>query len=303
VTKPIVLAADAHADAGTGHLSRSTALACALAARGATVRTLALGTDHVVEIDGLRWDPAEATELVSQDCAGIVLDSYNLDRAVRRDLAGAVPLAEFDDAGEAVEGALAIGPLSVDADDARRIAGPSFACLRRATWGVRAPEARGAIRRVLVTTGAGDPTGRAASYAATVRAALPDDVGVVWTRIGAEAGPAGVEPLAPQASLTDVMLACDVVVCGGGLTMLEAAALGIPCVALALVANQRPGRDRLAAAGGVVAADDDAALGAAVARLAATSDDRRELARRAAELVDGFGAFRVAARVSTLAAA
>jgi spore coat polysaccharide biosynthesis predicted glycosyltransferase SpsG len=303
VTKPIVLAADAHEDAGTGHLSRSTALACALAARGATVRTLALGADHVVEMDGLRWDPVPATELASQDCAGVVIDSYDLDRALRRDLAGAAPLAEFDDAGEDVEGALAIGPLSVDANDARRIAGPSFACLRRATWGVRAPEPRDAIRRVLVTTGGGDPTGRAATYAATVRAALPEDVGVVWARVGAGATPAGVEPVAPQASLTDEMLLCDLVACGGGLTMLEAAALGIPCVALALVANQRPGRDRLAAAGAVVAADDDAALGAAVARLAAAYDERRELARRAAELVDGFGAFRVAARVSTLAAA
>lgn len=302
MTKPVVLAADAHPGAGLGHLSRSSALACALAARGVPVRTLALGAQEAIEMDGLRWEPAASPWVA--DSAATVLDSYEIAEVARVELAAAGRLVEFDDAGTDIAGALAIGPLSTDANHTRRVAGPSFACLRRAVWGVRAPRPGGELRRVLVTTGGADPTGEAVSYAAGVRAALPDAVAVAWVRPdGAGEPPAGVTPVDLSPSLASEMLASDLVVCGGGLTMVEAAALGIPCVALVLVENQRPGRDRLVAAGAVAPADDLDALGLVVGRLATSPDERCNLAGRAAALVDGFGAFRVAARVADLASA
>jgi UDP-2,4-diacetamido-2,4,6-trideoxy-beta-L-altropyranose hydrolase len=304
VSEPIVLAADASAAAGLGHLSRCTALACALGARGTNVRTLALGAEHAVEMDGLRWDPASATELASNDLAALVLDSYALSGGDRSDLAEAAPLAQFDDRGDDVAGDLVIGPLSADADEVGRIAGPRYACLRRALWGARLPYERHGLRRVLVTTGGGDPKGDALRYALSVRSALPDDIAVVWAApADAHPAPPGVQRLARQPSLTDAMLASDLVVCGAGVTMLEAASLGLPCIAIPLAENQRAGWDRLAAAGAIVPAKDEDDVAAGVARIAAAPQERRALADRAAALVDGFGAFRVAARVEALVAA
>ena len=67
------------------------------------------------------------------------------------------------------------------------------------------------------------------SYATSVRSALPDDTAVVWAG-PADAGPTppGVQRLARQPSLTDAMLASDLVVCGAGVTMLEVRKLGLP---------------------------------------------------------------------------
>jgi UDP-2,4-diacetamido-2,4,6-trideoxy-beta-L-altropyranose hydrolase len=303
VSEPIVLAADASAAAGLGHLSRCTALACALAARGTHVRTLALGAERAVEMDGLRWDPVSASELASNGMAALVLDSYALSGGERSELAEAAPLAQFEDRGDDVAGDLAIGPLSADADEVGRVAGPRYACLRRALWGARLPSQGDGLRRVLVTTGGGDPTGAAMSYAASVRSALPDDTAVVWAgAVDAGPTPPGVQRLARQPSLTDAMLASDLVVCGAGVTMLEAASLGLPCIAILLAENQRPGWDRLAAAGAIVPAKDQDDVAAGLARIAAAPQERRALADRAAALVDGFGAFRVAARVEALVA-
>jgi spore coat polysaccharide biosynthesis predicted glycosyltransferase SpsG len=104
-----------------------------------------------------------------------------------------------------------------------------------------------------------------------------------------------------QPSLVRAMLESDLVVCGAGVTMLEAAALGVPCVALTLADNQRPGRDQLAAARIVAPADGVEQLQDVVARLASSVQERRRLAREGAALIDGFGAFRVAVRVADLA--
>ena len=301
VSEPFVVAADASTAAGLGHLSRCTALACALAARGAHVRTLALGAEHPLEMDGLLWEPASPSALRPDGAAALVLDSYAISAPGRSELAETAPLAQFDDRGDDLAGELAIGPLSADLDGVGRIAGPRFACLRRAFWGARVPYEGHRLQRVLVTTGGGDPTGEALSYAASVRTALPDDVDVRWVApVDAGLAPAGVRRLARQPSLTSAMLASDLVVCGAGVTMLEAASLGRPCIAIPLVENQRPGWDRLAAAGAIVPAKDQDDVAAALSRIAADPQERRALANRAAALVDGFGAFRVAARVEAL---
>jgi spore coat polysaccharide biosynthesis predicted glycosyltransferase SpsG len=301
VTPPVVLAADAWPDAGLGHLSRSSALAAALADRGTAIRTLGLGAAAPVELDGVRWEPAAE---VDGPASAVVLDSYRLGDAARAALAREWPLAEFDDAGRAIAGRLAIGPLSGDADDDARVAGPRFACLRRAFW--EAPSTRRAdtLRRALVTTGGGDPTGRARDYAAATRIAVPDSVEVAWVRPqGAGDPPDGVEVLESLSSLADELRRADIAVTGAGVTMVEAAALAVPCVAVALAANQLPGRARLAEAGAVAVADDPNAVRAQVAWLAVSAPDRRELAARASALVDGRGALRVADRVAALATA
>lgn len=302
MTPTVVLAADAHPGAGLGHIARSSALACALSALGVAVTTVALGAQDAVELDGLRWQPGGLP--LGLPAAATVLDSYSMDDGLRGELAQATRLVQFEDARREVAGVMAIGPLSADFDDEHRVAGPSFVCLRRGLWGRRAAAPVGEVSRVLVTTGGSDPTGEAARFAEVVRAGLPSTAAVTWIRPAAvHAAPAGVTVAGPAPSLTAEMLASDLVVCGGGLTMVEAAALGVPCVALVLAENQRPGRDRLAAAGAVRAVDGVDEIGLAVQSLACSVEARRALARTASDVVDGFGAFRVAARVAALAAA
>lgn len=296
MTGAVVVAADGAPDDGLGHLSRCAALACAL---GEQTRTLALGAREPVTIDGVRWEPV--TTVDPAGAAVVVLDSYRTPDDLRARLAAATKLAEFDDTGRAIAGRLAIGPLGDDADEERRVAGPRFACLRREYWD-RSPATTGDLARVLVTTGGGDPTGAAADYAAAVRAALPDGVAVAWVRpTGTGAPPPGVEVVPLQPSLGAELQRADLVVCGAGMTMVEAAALGRPTIALALAVNQRAGRERFASAGAVATADSADELVAVVQRLARDSAERRQLGTRGAGLVDGRGALRVAERVARLA--
>jgi spore coat polysaccharide biosynthesis predicted glycosyltransferase SpsG len=252
-------------------------------------------------MDGVRWEPGSPTALSADHPSAIVVDSYAMSDSDGADLAAVAPLAQFDDHGDDVAGALAIGPVSAEVDEPGRVAGPRFACLRRAFWGAPARDAGRPLRRILVTTGGGDPTASAVTYVTSVRAALPHDVDVIWSRPDDDhPAPAEVQPIAAQPSLIDTMLACDLVVCGAGVTMLEAASLGLPCIAIVLAENQRPGRDRLAAEGAIVPAEDADGVAEALVQLAGAADERRALAHRARALVDGFGAFRVAARVEAL---
>lgn len=97
-----------------------------------------------------------------------------------------------------------------------------------------------------------------------------------------------------------LMARASVVVCGGGVTPVEAASLGVPSVIKVLADNQAPGAQTLALEGAarVVAVDGDEGI-TDVAGLALDllADDtaRAVFAERARALVDGNGAARVVA--------
>ena len=104
-----------------------------------------------------------------------------------------------------------------------------------------------------------------------------------------------LHPVGP--ALAPLMAAADVVLCAGGVTLLELAFLGAPMVVLPLADNQQPGSRAMAAAGAAVIAEDLTDAAQAVARLRADDRAREAMAAAGRTLVDGHGAERVARRL------
>jgi len=288
----ITVIADAGPRVGLGHLSRAGAVAAALRVQGHEVLTRTLG-GGAVEHDGIAW---MAHDGVAAD-GPVLVDAYGADLAA---LGGGRPVATFwDGAGDPPAGAaLAITPGGPDGGD-----GVRWACLRPMFWGGGAPRPVAEVaRRVLVTTGGG-AAGGAGALAAAVRdaaAATPAgaEVALLLGPYATEEPPDGVEVVRAPERMVDVLQAADVVVSAAGQTMLEALCAGTPCVALAVVDNQRAQLRRVGDA--VRAAQDVAGAAAATAALLGDAAARRALAGAGRELVDGFGALRVAAKVAAL---
>jgi spore coat polysaccharide biosynthesis predicted glycosyltransferase SpsG len=99
----------------------------------------------------------------------------------------------------------------------------------------------------------------------------------------------------------DLVRAADVIVCGGGQTLVEAAAAGTPAVAIVLGDDQRPQRAAVIAAGAALDGGDwrlppgerDARLRHAL-DLLGPADARARLSECGSALVDGRGAQRLA---------
>lgn len=291
LTESVAFCADAGPGQGLGHIVRSSAVANALRVRGIKPRTAALGASAPTTVDGIDWAPAETPP----NAEVVVLDSYTVDaRAV-----GDARLVLMHDAATApASAALVVAPSDPGESTAERLCGMRFACLRPAFWGLPVRSVQSDVTQVLVTTGGGDPGGTGRALAATARDALPRAKVQLVVGPHAEHEPLeGVEPLRAN-PLVDALLRADVVVCGGGQTMLEAAACGTPCVALVLAENQRAQATALASEGAVELADVDT-LGSAIGRL--DHERRRALSERAQASVDGYGALRVAFRIAELA--
>ncbi len=97
------------------------------------------------------------------------------------------------------------------------------------------------------------------------------------------------------------MLAADLAVTAGGMTLYECLASGTPIVALAIADNQRPNVASLGAAGLLI--DGNASLERAIERLAADADMRATMSRRGRDVVDGDGARRVVREIQRITAA
>ncbi|WP_445147910.1 hypothetical protein [Baekduia sp. Peel2402] len=285
----ITVVADAGPTVGLGHLSRAGAVAAALRVQGHEVLTRTL-RGGAVEHDGIAW---MAHEGVAGD-GPLLVDAYGADLAA---LGGGRPVATFWDG---------VGDPPDDAALAITLSGPDgvrLACLRPMFWGGGAPRPVAEVaRRVLVTTGGG-AAGGAGALAAAVRdavAAAPGgvEVALLLGPYATEEPPDGVEVVRAPERMVDVLQAADVVVSAAGQTMLEALCAGTPCVALAVVDNQRAQLRRVGDA--VRAVADVAGAAAATAELLGDATARRALASAGRELVDGFGALRVAARVAAL---
>jgi spore coat polysaccharide biosynthesis predicted glycosyltransferase SpsG len=298
----VSILADAFADAGLGHISRSSAIAAALACRNISVTRHAFGADAPLDRDGARWstwdldDPPPPGRI-------LVVDSYRLnpDELVR--LAGSRPLVVLHDALERPpDVALVINVAADPTPDKRHLAGLDYAALRPDFWGLPEREIRGVVAQILVTTGSGTFGRFAGDLASEVAATVPDAlVTLVRGPRAINEAPAEVETLESPDSLLQPLLSADLVVTTGGQTMLEAAATGAPCVALPIVENQRPQVERLARAEAVLMVDargDHRA--AAIDQLARNGGARRALSTNAQQVVDGYGAHRVAFQVARL---
>ena len=304
------MVADADAEAGLGHLARSTALAVALEELGHRVRRLGLGADSGAEIDGVTWEgAADVPPVADEPAAVVVVDSYRLAPRAREQAAVGRRLVEFVDTAEPSRCASLVvgGPLAPERGPGL-VGGFAHACLRRPFWDVVPRTVAAEVRSVLVTTGAGNPGGHATAVAGAVREAVPPRAAVGLVH-GPQSGDLpeipGVEALPAAPSLLDHLLAADLVVCAAGQTAIEAAATGTPCVAVVVADNQRGQAEALGDAGAARVVDGPypVELAAAVRELCDDETARRQLAACARKVVDGQGARRVAAAVGALTAA
>jgi len=300
-----IVVADGGLDAGLGHIARSSAIAVALSDAGLGVRCFALGAEAPLGCDGVTWEPLAAFRDAPLDAAAVVvLDSYRLpvgdvDAAVE-----ATPLVVLHDQERAPDSAvLVVAAGSSRPSGPGRLAGLEYACLRPAFWSPRERAVAARINRILVTTGGGDAvSGLGATLAAAARDALPETtVTLVRGPYGTGGAPSGIELLEAPDSLHDALRDADIIVSTGGQTLLEAAALGTPAIAVVAVENQRAQATQLAELGAVRLLElPGEGLPALLRELDASAEARASLARNAQAAVDGRGAQRVAARIAAL---
>jgi spore coat polysaccharide biosynthesis predicted glycosyltransferase SpsG len=118
--------------------------------------------------------------------------------------------------------------------------------------------------------------------------------------------PSGGQWIHVKRGLSAELSRCAAAVVGGGVTLYEACALGTPAVAVAVAPGQRRTVRAFASQGAALDAGSVASpravsrVAAGVAALLEGGADVDALAERARDLVDGRGAFRVAAHLAAL---
>jgi spore coat polysaccharide biosynthesis predicted glycosyltransferase SpsG len=305
---------------------RCLALAAALAP-AADVRFFLRGSEPVAALVESAGIPCERVpgglqatlERVGRVGArGLVVDSYEVGGSELAVARGSVPVvAVFDDRGGAPPSAdIVIGPAPGGGSPStvggtRYLRGPSFAPLAPEFALPVDRDIPASVRRVLLLLGGAAPGALLAGLARAARRALPDAaldlvIGPATEALAAALSTelAGLPRLAIHRAPRDLrglMLAADLAVSGGGVSVLELAATGTPAIGVGLADNQRRNLAGMAEAGALVLAgwvgdaDLEGAVARAVAALAADPEGRGSMSRRGRELVDGRGASRIAA--------
>lgn len=250
---------------------------------------------------GCRWRAAELTSGIATEARVLVVDSYRV-RADALDV-GPVPVVALDDLDRdlAVDVLVEPSPPLCDGDRrcGRLLAGFEYALVQRPGDELaRRPDDRATT--VLVSLGGVDAAGLGARIAHEVAVAGRSDRVVhapgPWSRVDPSSG---VSHLARDADLMPALVDADVVICAGGVTMLESMLAGRPTVVVETARNQHRAVEGARQAGGVVVADPDDPSSAADAAMSLLADPvaAQALAARAVGIVDGRGADRVAAVV------
>lgn len=319
----ILLAPDAGPGAGGGHVDRMLALAEELI--GSTdVRVLLPGNDAVtrratergVPIDRAAMEGAdgvlEATHRLRPKV--VVLDGYRFDVPCQAELGSMARVVIVDDLSQPCAADLLVNPAPggesyPPAPGALRvIAGPSYAIMSRAY--VRARELRAASRegphRILMVSGSADIGGILADLVSA-----PELFGVgVDVALGHGADELAARPgvtfhrSAPD--LAGLLAASSMYVGAAGTSAVQAAAVGVPSVISAVVDNQVPQAQALSDFGAAMLVDRTAGgqgLAGAAASLLRDPARLQLMGSRAARMVDGLGAGRVADEVRGLVAA
>jgi spore coat polysaccharide biosynthesis predicted glycosyltransferase SpsG len=155
---------------------------------------------------------------------------------------------------------------------------------------------------VLVALGGGPRRGTALAIAEAIAAADPRaEVRVAGGFLADAPGTSRmVTWVAPSRGLAEELTRATVAVVGGGVSLYEACALGVPSVGVPVVPGQAPtvrAFARQGAAVGMPLRASGRTTAAAVVRLLDDPDRRAALRRRSMRLVDGQGARRAAAAV------
>ncbi len=316
----IAFRADASPSIGTGHVMRCLALAQELQSRQARIEFVSSDL------------PGHLASLISQSgftlsdevpgCDWLVVDHYGLDVAwERRARARAAKIMAIDDQARrahdcdllldqnVLSGGNAYESLVPEAS--RLCFGPRYALLRRAFADerARAPARSGEIRRVLVCFGGTDPHNHTAAALEALRreAQRLDVVDVVIgpaSRFADEIAKAcrllsGAKLHRGSDDLPALLARADLAIGAGGTMVWERACMGAPTLAFGIAANQVPVLEALFKAGlaaGEASMPQPQTEGIAKWVRVALQDAQgmRAMAARAAELVDGQGARRVA---------
>jgi spore coat polysaccharide biosynthesis predicted glycosyltransferase SpsG len=183
----------------------------------------------------------------------------------------------------------------------RALTGTRYAILDPALPGRRRRQAPGG-RRVLVALGGGPRRAIALAVAQAIAAADPRaEIRIAGGFIGR---PPATTPtitwVAATRGLGDELSQATVAVVGGGVSLYEACAMGVPAVGLPVVPGQAPTVQAFARRGAAVGMPfkaDGTRTAAAVVALLDDPERRASLRRRSMRLVDGKGARRAAAAV------
>jgi len=301
---------------GFGHLVRCRSLARALGIEarvsvrgGAATRRAAAALGLHVLAGGVEVLDRERPDVVVVDDPSAAEAAPWVRGAARRGL----PVATIHDGGLRV---VAEADLTIDGsvvtparERSTRRTGPRYAVLDPGLVAMRQPRRR-MRRRVLVAVGGGAHVfSLVPPLVADLARRVPSADIHVAAGFTARRRPvlAAGQWLAPE-RLAAALADADVAIVAGGLTAYEACALGVPAVAVSVVAAQQPTVAALARRGAAIdggslaARDAGARVGAAAARLLMTPAERRRLTIAGRRLVDGRGAIRVAAAVRDLAA-
>jgi spore coat polysaccharide biosynthesis predicted glycosyltransferase SpsG/CMP-N-acetylneuraminic acid synthetase len=324
----ILFRADGSTAMGMGHVYRSMAIAAALRDGSQAEIAFLMSADHA---DGIRTVSRQGYPVrVAGDAR---LDTY-LEHI--RDFSPAILVNDLPALEDRYLRALAhIGATTVNLvdtlDDLERVehykqvivsvmneeratpegfyGGPEFAILRSHFQG-REKEIRETPRLVLLTFGGSDPQALTLKAARALQA-LPAGIELL-----AVAGPAfsyrqEFEALRQTLSrkvtliheagghIADLMLEADVVVCSGGMSVYEIAALGTPGIVLGQNLREEKRMREFQHHGSVeylgLGSDvDEAALASAVGLLLQQPERRRQMSAKGRALVDGLGAARAA---------
>jgi UDP-2,4-diacetamido-2,4,6-trideoxy-beta-L-altropyranose hydrolase len=305
---------------GLGHVRRCVALGTAAADLGARVRVLVAGDvppepprDARLEFEPCDWIKGGVATLDHGAADVVVIDSYTATGSFLARLAARAPCTVLIDD-------LADRPTPVDVvvnggfhasrliyrgkPDTSYLLGPQYVLLDPAFAAPLSRASAGVVRRVLVTLGGDAPSELFENVIDAVGRAAPQaqlDVVVgpftAWKAVNRDR----VRIHRGLSSLRARMLAADLAITAGGMTLYECLASGVPIVALAIADNQRPNVASLGAAGLLV--DGRPSLEAAIRRLIEDAELRTTMSRRGRDVVDGAGARRVASEIQRIAAA
>lgn len=315
---------------GAGHLMRCLALAEAVHECGGTVRLCSarqsplharwqgLGAQiHVREREaGSADDLAQTLQQIREfDADWLVIDGYRFDTPWLDAAAGACRVLCLDDLGDrdaAVQLMLNHNP------GAEQRYGGSYGRCGRALlgldWFLLRREWRDArqatvARRLVLTLGGEDPGDRMLA----LMQALLGDGRAFMADVVCSASEAGFQRALEMAelrpdrftvhrapvALPTLVRRAALAICGGGVTPVEAASLGVPSIIIVLADNQRPGAEYLGTAGAarVQAFCEGAMVNAARSALDLLDEDmtRSAMKVRGRALIDGAGPARVLA--------
>lgn len=278
----VLIRAESGPSVGIGHVMRCVTLAAELVRRGHHVAVAPgaipefvehrLATNGVHAVEGEVHDPAELLDQWGPDV--LVVDGYGLAEWVATSAARRVPCVVVDDNHELpVESADLVvnqnlhahtvdyGPVS--SDDPRLLLGPEYAMLRAEVIELVEFPRPGGAADVLVAMGGTDPARLTAPVVHRL-AAMPgvrsidvalDESHADRAHLDDAITASGGKVRFADADLTGSLRRVGSAVVGGGSTLWELAALGIPSVAAIVADNQVEGSRHAEAAGFTLAVD------------------------------------------------